>query len=97
MFLFMVNYKKSIEDVEKYLNDHKEFLSKYYSLKKFVLSGRRDPRVGGFIIANIDTVEEARGVAKEDPFVIHGIAEYEIIKIIPTQWDPNFIIMKDKM
>lgn len=36
MYLFLVNYKKPLEEVEKNLEAHRAYLDKYYSLKKFI-------------------------------------------------------------
>ena len=36
MFLVLLNYKKDISEVENYLEEHIDFLDKYYSTKKFI-------------------------------------------------------------
>ncbi|WP_411681780.1 YciI family protein [Clostridium thailandense] len=90
MFILILKYVKPIEEVEKELNSHITYLEKYYSLKKFICSGRRNPRTGGVILCNADTIEEIHKIIKEDPFYEKKIAEYEIIEFIPTKYADEF-------
>lgn len=87
MFIVMVNYIKPIEIVDEFLKPHNEYLDKYYSNKKFIFSGRRNPRVGGIIVSGVSSSEEIEAIIKEDPFYKHSIAEYEFIDLTPTKWD----------
>ncbi len=54
MFILTLTYKKSIEDVEKNLPAHIEYLETYYNSGNFVTSGRQNPRTGGIILCNAD-------------------------------------------
>jgi uncharacterized protein YciI len=90
MFIISLSYKKEISDVEKFIEPHTEFLNKYYSEKKFIFSGRKNPRTGGVILArNLDkkTLQE---IIKQDPFYQNHIADYEITEVIPTKYDEGF-------
>ena len=90
MFLVVLTYKKPIEDIEQYLPEHILFLDKYYERNKFILSGRRNPRVGGIILVNSDDKEEVDAIIQEDPFNSNELADYEIIEFIPTNYDECF-------
>lgn len=90
MFILLVNYKKSLGEVEKKLAAHREYLDKYYALRKFIFSGRRNPRTGGCILCRAESEAEVRGIMKEDPFYTQGIAEYEIIDVTLTKYAPGF-------
>lgn len=90
MVFISLTYKKPIEEVEKYIKEHIIFLEKYYTLNKFVFSGRKDPRTGGIILVNNVTASEVSEIIKEDPFNKHQIADYEIIEFIPTKYDSRF-------
>ena len=41
MFLVLTKYVKPMEEVDKFLPAHSEFLDKYYAQKKIIFSGRR--------------------------------------------------------
>lgn len=90
MVIISLTYKKPIEEVEKYIKDHINFLEKYYALDKFVFSGRKNPRTGGIILANNISKIEVQEIIKEDPFYKHQIADYEITEFTPTKYDQRF-------
>ena len=86
MFTAIRTYKKPIEEIEKNLAEHIKFLDKYYENKKFLISGRRNPRTGGIILVNSDSLEEVSQIIREDPFYVNNLADYEIIEFIPTKF-----------
>ena len=90
MFVLVLKYKKSLEEVEKALDAHIAYLEKYYALDKFICSGRRNPRVGGLILCNAKDKEEINEIIKEDPFYSEEIAEYEIIEFTPSKYAEGF-------
>lgn len=90
MFILMLKYIKPLEEVDKQLKPHVDYLKKYYSLGNFICSGRRNPRVGGVILCNAKDMEEVQAIIKEDPFYINKIAEYEIVEFLPTKYADGF-------
>lgn len=90
MYIISLTYKVKIEEVEKHIQEHINFLEKYYSLDKFVFSGRKNPRTGGIILVNNTSDIEVEEIIKEDPFHKNHIADYEIIKFTPTKYDQRF-------
>ena len=95
MFLVLLTYIKPLEEVEKLLDEHVQFLDKYYSQEKFIFSGRRNPRTGGVILMKVDSEAEARQIINEDPFHQHKIAEYDVIEFMATKYDPRFSCFMD--
>ncbi|ANI88641.1 GTP cyclohydrolase [Arachidicoccus ginsenosidimutans] len=90
MFIVSLTYKKPLEEVDKYIQPHSDFLDKQYQAKKFIFSGRKNPRTGGLIAAYNVTKAELENIITQDPFYQNGIADYEITEIIPTKYDNNF-------
>lgn len=90
MFILMLNYVKSLDEVDKALLPHKKYLEKNYASKKFFCSGRRNPRVGGVIFCNATDHNEVESIIQEDPFYVEKIAEYEIIEFNPTMYADGF-------
>lgn len=90
MYILLLKYIKPIEEVEKALNSHINYLEKYYSLKKFICSGRQNPRTGGVILCNAKSLSEVNEIIKEDPFYSQKIAHYEIVEFLPTKYDERF-------
>jgi len=90
MFVIILKYKKSIEEVMKILDAHITFLNKYYAQNKLICSGRQEPRTGGIIICKAKDKSEVNSMILEDPFYKNGIADYEIIEFIPTKYAESF-------
>lgn len=90
MFIINLNYRKAIEEVEKHLNDHVAFLNEQYEKEIFIFSGRKKPRTGGIILANVSNKEEVESIIKKDPFYKYDIAEYEIIEFEISKYDDRF-------
>lgn len=85
MYIVNLNYIKPIEEVEKYLGEHRDFLDKYLNLGNLILAGRKNPRTGGLFILSCDNEEEMNKIVKEDPFYLNKVADYDITEIIPTK------------
>ena len=61
MFIVNLTYIKSLDEVEKHLEKHIDFLNQYYTKGLFIASGRKNPRTGGIILMrakNKEAVQE---------------------------------------
>ena len=93
MFIANLKYKKSIEEVNKVLEAHLEYLDKYFEKGKFICTGKKSfPELGGVILFDSNNLEEAEKILYEDPFYIEEIADYEIIEFQPIKFSQNFSI-----
>ena len=92
MYIVSLNYIKEVSEVEKYLEEHVKFWEKYYEMGKFICSGRKNPRTGGVILLNAESLSEVESIILEDPFNANEIAEYEITEFFPTKYNKNFKI-----
>ena len=87
MFIISITYKVDLNIVDKFLESHIEFLDKYFKSNIFLLSGRKNPRIGGIIIADNVTENEVNEIIKEDSFYINNIANYEITEFTPSRFN----------
>lgn len=85
MLVVELTYKKSLEEVNKLLEEHRSFLDKYYSEGLFIASGPKNPRDGGVILTLSDKATITK-IIQEDPFYQHNIADYEFIEFEPTKY-----------
>lgn len=90
MFIIELTYKKELSEVEKFLENHKNFLDKNYEKKKFLCSGRKEPRTGGVILSNLLNRKEVEEIIQKDPFFINDIAKYNIIEFYPSKYLEEF-------
>ncbi len=85
MIIIELTYKTSLDKVNQLLEQHREFLSKYYDQGIFLASGPKDPRDGGIILAT-GNEETLKAAIKDDPFYQHDIADYKFINFLPNRY-----------
>ena len=85
MYIVNLTYKVSLEAVDKYLDNHVEYLNEQYQLGNFHASGRKVPRTGGIILSKMSDKNELLKIIAKDPFKINDLADYEITEFIPTK------------
>ncbi|MEM6805509.1 MAG: YciI family protein [Bacteroidota bacterium] len=95
MFVVNLTYKVELEEIDKHLEAHIEFLKKQYAKHAFIASGRKNPRTGGMIFSKMENKEELLSILEEDPFKIHDLADYEVIEFIPVMTSKEFEILKE--
>jgi uncharacterized protein YciI len=89
VFIVSLAYIKPIDVVELHLPAHREFLHRNYAAGVFLLSGPKEPRTGGVILANLDSREELQAVLDGDPFHQHDVAEYTVTRFTATMAAPS--------
>ena len=94
MFLIIVDYKKPLEEVERYLAEHWAFLDRYFAQGKLLCTGPQNPRTGGVIVSKAANRAEAEAFTREDPFFRHEIADYTMLVFEPTFYLPGFVIFR---
>ena len=82
MFIIELTYVKPLEEVGKYMEEHKKFLEENYEEGIFIVSGPMVPRVGGTIIASLDSKEELGKIVNKDPFIINKVSSYKITEFL---------------
>ena len=85
MFIVSLTYKCEICEIEKYLNEHIQYLDNQYELGNFIASGRKVPRTGGVILANVKSFDLLNTILNDDPFKVHNLANYDVIEFVPTK------------
>jgi uncharacterized protein YciI len=83
MLILSLTYIAPLEDADRHMDAHMAWLRAGYDGGTFVASGRKIPRTGGVILAKGDR-SALEAMCASDPFVIHGIAEYEITEVAFT-------------
>jgi uncharacterized protein YciI len=84
MFLIVLNYIKPLAEVDLFAAEHRAFLERYYASGNFLLSGRKEPRNGGVVLAVARSRSEVEDIVRNDPFYREKIAEHEIVEFVPT-------------
>lgn len=90
MFLIKITYTQPLDKVEPYVAPHREFLEQGYQKDFFVVSGPQNPRVGGIIISQLKDRKQLEAFFKNDPYLLNGVADYEIIEFNPVKFHKDF-------
>ncbi len=84
MFIVSLTYKADLEEVDKHLDAHVEYLKQEYAAGSFIASGRKVPRTGGVILSAVSSRDELEAILARDPFNLAGVADYAIIEFVPS-------------
>ena len=85
MFVIELTYKADLATIDAHMAAHVIFLKKYYASGNFLVSGRKIPRDGGIILAVGESRRQIEAIAEEDPFYVHGLADFRIIEFRASQ------------
>lgn len=86
MFIAIVSYKKPLEEVDRFLQAHRDFLARHYATGYIITSGPQTPRKGGIIMLKAPSRDAVEAILAQDPFNINGIADYDIVEFTPTMF-----------
>ncbi|HEV2538703.1 MAG TPA: YciI family protein [Frateuria sp.] len=84
LYLILLDYLRPLDEIDRHMERHREFLARHYEAGHFLLSGRKEPRTGGVILATAKTTEEVSQWISEDPFSRARVAAYTVIRWQPT-------------
>jgi uncharacterized protein YciI len=85
MFVLLSRYLKPLDEVDRWLSEHRAFLERQYEAHRLLTSGPQNPRIGGVIVTHDISREELDALLAADPFVREGVAEYHVIEFKPTR------------
>lgn len=92
MFIAIITYKKPVEEVNRFLGPHCDFLSAYISIGNIIAAGPQNPASGGVILLKADSCEEVDDIISRDPWNVRGLVDYQIVEFIPTMiGDPRLV------
>ncbi len=90
LYVVILTYQKTIDEIEEHLIAHRNFLKIHYSSGQFIASGPQTPRTGGVILSKGSSKQEILDILKNDPFNLHGIATYEVVEFNPINYSEGF-------
>lgn len=84
-----------MDQVEKHLEAHIDYLKEEYQKGNFVASGRKVPRTGGVLFSKLNSKETVQKVVEKDPFYIENVAEFDITEVSISMTADGFEALKD--
>ncbi len=86
MFVLLSRFQQPLDEINRYLAPHSEWVEQHYASGRFLVSGRRDPWVGGVIVARAESEQEIQEVLATDPLQQFGLAVYEVVAFGPADF-----------
>lgn len=80
MFILTLTYVAPLDEVDRHVPAHMDWIKAGYASGTFLASGRKVPRTGGFVLARGERAEIEALVAT-DPFMLAGVTRYDIAEV----------------
>ena len=80
MFKAILTYNRPLEEVDRYRQAHRDYLSEHYAAGDFIMSGPQTPRVGGVIVMRAENRSAEETFIAQDTFKANGIVDYQIVE-----------------
>lgn len=77
MFVLISRFMRPLEEINRHLAPHSEWVQHHYASGRFLVSGRREPPVGGVIVARAASEDEIQALLATDPLQQLGLVVYE--------------------
>lgn len=81
MFALICRYLKPLDEVDRHLDPHIAWIARNAAEGRILLTSSRRPRTGGLMLATAADQTEIEAMIAEDPFIVNGVAEYEILDV----------------
>jgi len=88
IFIVELTYLVPLETIDSLLAEHRRFLEAGYASRRLLLSGPRNPRTGGVIVARGESSDEIEHAFTADPFWVNKAAAYRFTEFTPTKFAP---------
>jgi uncharacterized protein YciI len=85
LFIIELTYKAGLEQIDASMPEHMAFLKKHYAAGTFLMSGRKEPRDGGIIVATGESREQIEEIARRDPFCARRLADFRVVQFRVSQ------------
>jgi uncharacterized protein YciI len=85
MFLLELTYTADLPEIDAAMKAHMRWLNAQYAAGHFLVSGRKVPRDGGIILATGTSRAAVETLAKQDPFVVQGLATVRVVEFRASQ------------
>ena len=96
MFVLNVSYTKLPEVVAEHSATHGEWVKKYIKDGIFLCAGPKPSKLGGVILTKSIDKSTLLEIIKGDSFVIHDVAEYQILEFDCKLASVTFDSIKDE-
>ncbi len=90
MLVAISTYTQPLNIVDQYRQIHHAYLKPLFANDLLLVAGRKNTEKGGVIIAKDISYQAFKEILDNDPFVINGVTQYEIIEFTPSFYHADF-------
>lgn len=90
-FLVDITYTAPIEEIEKTVKEHREFLQTGYDKGMLLCSGPKNLKAGGIVIARAISEDSLKVFFADDPYKLKNLVHYDFVEFNPIKHQ-NFLI-----
>lgn len=83
-YLVELTYTAPLEKIDAALEGHRAFLHEGYARGWFLMSGPKNPRAGGVIVARAPSAGDLQALLDRDPFRNQSLADYRLVEFSPV-------------
>lgn len=87
-FLVFIHYKVPVEQLGETVKQHRDFLQTGYDRGWLLMSGPRNPKTGGIVVARAPSQADLVDFFKDDPYKILELADHEFMEFDPVKHQP---------
>jgi uncharacterized protein YciI len=84
-FIVEITYKVSFEELQGVLPSHRAFLDEGYAKGMLLMSGPKNPKTGGMVVARANNEKEIKEYFERDPYHTKNLAEYRFVEFTPVK------------
>jgi|LADL02.1.fsa_nt_gi uncharacterized protein YciI len=84
-FLIEIDYTAPIEIINTLVTEHRAFLQTGYDKGWLLMSGPKNPKIGGIVIARAPSMQEIQTFFFNDPYQQHNAATYRFVEFEPVK------------
>ncbi len=84
-FIIDIQYKIPVEQLGDILPKHRAFLQIGYDQGLLLLSGPKNPKNGGIVVARAESLIELQEFFNQDPYHLHDVANHTFIEFEPVK------------
>lgn len=86
MFVVITTDVVGGSEIERLIPDHLAWIEEQYSRGGLLVSGPRNPDIGGVFVFRADDEEELRQILSGDPLTVHGAQTVEVLAFEETDF-----------
>jgi len=93
MFVVLLKFSNNKAQAAQYMDGHNAWIKRGFEDGVFLMTGSLQPKSGGGILAQANSLSELQARVDQDPFVIENVVRAEILEITPSRADERLAFL----